>query len=135
MSNILTEENIFRFTDKCTLNYVEFEKQDHVTWINSHYVDPDNCKLFMLLLKSSFEKMELVGCTEYNQLVLQTDWDDFLCENNEWSIVEKYSTSLDSQNRQDTHTPELKNTLLIKCNIKVANELVIDGFLRNNKTF
>jgi hypothetical protein len=120
----MQKDNIFRFTDKCTYSFVEFEKSDLITWINSHYVDPDNCKLFMLLLKSSFDDMKLVGCTEYRQLVLQTDWDDFLSENKEWSIVEKYESG-----------GEVPATMLVSCNIDVANELVIDGFLRNNKTF
>ncbi len=120
----MSKDKIFRFTDKCTCNFVEFEKSDFATWINTHYIDPDNCKLFMLLLKSSFDNMKLTGCTEYHQLVLQTDWDDFLGENKEWSIIEKYESN-----------EYIPATLLVSCHIDVANELVIDGFLRNNKTF
>ncbi len=117
----MENKNIFRFGDKCTDSFIEFEKSDFSTWINSHYVDSDNCKLFMLLLKSSFEKMKKHGCTEFQQLVLETDWNDFLCENSEWTILEKYPGDKD-----------IPSTLLIKCNIDIAHELVIDGFLRNN---
>jgi hypothetical protein len=118
------EQNIFRFVDKCTDSFIEFEKYENTTWINTHYVDPDNCKLFLLLLKSSLEAMKDQKCTEFKQLVLETDWNDFLGENSEWTIVEK--------------CPGYENiptTLVIKCNIDIAHELVIDGFLRNNNTF
>lgn len=132
----MTEENIFRFADKCTYNYIEFEKSENITWITSQYVDPDNCKLFMLLLKSSFENMKSKGCTTYQQLVLQSDWDGFLKENKEWVIVEKYDESLnsadDNDNNNNSNHPA---TILISCDIDFATELIIDGFLRNNKTF
>lgn len=119
-------QNIFRFADKATDNFIVFEMNidNKSTWINSHYVDPDNCKLFMLLLKSSLQTMKNKGCQYFEQLVLETDWTDFLCENDEWSIVEKY-VSVD----------DVPETILIKCHIDIAHELIIDGFLRNNKTF
>lgn len=116
--------NIFRFNDKCTDNFIEFEKFEQSTWIVNHYVDPDNCKLFMLLLKSSFENMKNHGCTEFKQLILETEWTDFLCENKEWEIIEKYPG--------DKNSPSV---MMIKCDIDIAHELVIDGFLRNNNTF
>lgn len=116
--------NIFKYTDKCTYNFVEMEKYNESLWINSHYVDPDNCKMFIILLKFAFENMKSKGCTEFQQIVLESDWNEFLHENIEWNIIEKY--------KGNNNVPD---TLLIKCNIDFANELIIDGFLRNNKTF
>lgn len=118
----MSKDNIFKFADKCTDNFIEFEKSDNIAWINHHHVDIANFKLFVLLLKSSFESMKLNGCTEYRQLVLQNEWDDFLKENEEWSVIEKYEK-----------TENVPETLLISCNIDIATELVVDGFLRNNK--
>ena len=117
--------NIFKFADKCTYNFLELEISENKksTWINSHYVDPDNCKLFIILLKSAFEKMKSMGCTNFEQIVTKEDWLNFLNENKEWEVIKTYSDF--------GGVP----AVAIKCNIDIAHELVVDGFLRNNKTF
>lgn len=118
-----TDSNIFRFSDKATDNFIEIERNGNVMWINVHYVDENNCKLFLLLLKTSINKLIKLGCTKFRQLVLKSDWKDFLSENKEWTIVE-----------ENINVGEY-DTLLIECNSSIAHELITDGFLRNNKTF
>jgi hypothetical protein len=112
-----TGNNTIRFTDDATDSFIEMEWYDYKTWVNGHYVDPDNCKLFMLLLKTALLKMKKKGCSKYQQLVLEDDWDAFIKENPEWKIILKYSEM---------------GSLLIECDIDDAPELIIDGFLRNN---
>jgi hypothetical protein len=114
----MENNNIFIFDEKATNNFIEIEINDDIGWVNNHHVDTDNCKMFMLLLKSALNNIKLKGVTIFQQCVLQEDWDDFLSENKEWNIIEKY-----------------ENTLLIACDIDLAHELIIDGFLRNNKTY
>jgi hypothetical protein len=115
------EETIFNFNDKCTENNIEFEKSELVAWINNYNIDPKNCKLFILLLKSSFEEMIKKGCEYYQQIVLESEWDEFIHFNKEWTIINKFD--------------EKPKTLLICCDINIACELIVDGFLRNNNTF
>lgn len=115
-------ENTFRFSDKCTDSFIEFEKHGDITWINSHYVDAKNCKLFMLLLKSSINYMQNEKCLKFQQIVLDSDWNNFLNKNIEWEIIDSFE-----------ETNEIPKTLLIECDIKFACELIIDGFLRNNE--
>ena len=108
--------NTFRFTDEATDSFIEMERSCEFAWINNYYVDPDNCKLFMLLLKTAFSNMKQKECKKYQQLAMKQDWNNFMKENPEWTIV-----------RSDYET------ILVECDIDLAPELIVDGFLRNNK--
>lgn len=116
MSDI-NSDNKLLCSDEATDNYIELEWSKNVCWINNMYVDPDNVKLFFLLIKTSLAKMEKKGCEKYQQLVSVDDWNLFLKENKEWRIL--------SENTEN-------NSLLIECDIKYSHELLIDSLLRNN---
>lgn len=108
-------KKIYKFNDGATNNIIIMEKNVNNVWINSHYIDPDNCKLFILLLKNAFDTIKESGCTKYQQLVLKDDWNNLLKNNKEWKIIKKND-----------------ETLLIECNIDIAAILITDGFLINN---
>lgn len=111
------KNNIIFCSDEATDNYIELEFNNEICWINNLYVDPENVKLFLLLIKSSILKAEKKGCTKYHQLVSSDDWNSFLKYNEEWRIIRS--------NQSD-------GSILIESDIKIASELLIDSFLRNN---
>lgn len=107
------------FSDDATESYIDMERYNDICWINKLFVDPDNQKLFMMLSKTSFLEMKKKGCTKYQQLVSEDDWNLFLKENNEWKILK--------QNNVD-------RSMLIECDITLAHELFMDSLLRNNNS-
>lgn len=123
-----TNPNVYKFSDKCTCNYLEFQisEDKKTTWINSHYLDSDNCKLFIIMLNYALQHMKSLGAIEYEQITDQNEWNDFLSENKEWEIVKTYPNTNDSK---------IPSIIDIKCNINVAYELIVDGFLRNNNVY
>ena len=103
--------------DDLTTNYIEYEYQDNLCWIKMYYVDPDNPKFFIILLKENFSKMKEFGCTKYQQYVSKDDWDNILCSNDKWKKI-KFD--------------EILNAYLIECDIDYATENIVDGFLFKN---
>ena len=114
MISKMSLENIFTFSDKITDNYVEYEKVGSDVWILRHYIDPDNGKLFVMLLKESFTQMKNKGCTRYKQCVSFDDWEKYLKKSEHWNIISQNFT---------------EKTMIIDCDIDWAGTLIIQGLL------
>jgi hypothetical protein len=112
-------DNNFTFSDKITENFIEFRKDGSNLWIEKYFVDPENGKLFAMLLKESFTKMKKKGCKTYMQYVSVEDWENFIKNIPEWKIV-----SLDN----------VKKLMLLSCDINCAPVCIMRGFLDNNET-
>ena len=108
--------NVFIFSEKISKNSIEFEKDGSHTWINSHYLDPDNGKLFVVLLSESCIEMKKKGCKILLHLVSSDDWNSFVKNTPGWSVIK--------HNKQE-------NTTLLGCSIDNAPYCVFDGIFRN----
>lgn len=83
------------------------------TMMNS-YIDTEEIKLFIMLLDASIEDLKTTYSCEYiSQMVSESDWNDFLSDDNRWSITEK---------NNDEHL------LIIKCTIQNASACITRGF-------
>lgn len=100
------------FSDKITENFIEFKIDGDCAWIEKYYIDPDNGKLFMMLLKESFIKMKENGCKFHMQYVSIDEWENGIKNIEGWSID---SVSDDS--------------ILIKCDIDMAPICIANGLL------
>ena len=110
-----TDKNIFVFCDKISDNFIVFRKDEKDVWIDKYYVDPDNGKLFVMLLKDSFGKMKCEGCNTYKQFVNVDEWESFLKNISGWKIL-----SQDNEN----------NTILLSCTIDDAPICITNGLLK-----
>jgi hypothetical protein len=108
-------KNIFVFCDKISDNYIVFRKDGKDVWIDKYYVDPDNGKLFVILLKDSFEKMKRKGCETYKQIVDADEWESFLKNIFGWEII-----SQDNENK----------TILLSCTIDDAPICITNSLLK-----
>ncbi len=107
----------FTFSDKITDNYIVIEKDKNICWIDKYYVDGDNGKLFVVLIKESLNTMKKEGCDTFVQHVDENYWNSFLKSNKKWKIL----------NNSDNH--DFENGIVhICCNINDAAECVISGF-------
>jgi len=104
--------NIFRFTEKLTTNIINFSKSGKIALIDDYYVDPENGKSFVILLKSSFATMKKNGCIAYRQTVSTHDWENFLRNDTNWKIIKQY-----------------EDIVTIECDIDSAPECIIGGFI------
>lgn len=103
----------FKFFDKITDNYIEFRIDGNCAWIERYYVDNDNGKMFIMLLKESFLEMKKKGCSCHMQYVSAEEWDKSIKNVEGWEIV-----SVDSS-----------NIMLIKCDIDIAPICIADGLM------
>jgi hypothetical protein len=101
----------FTFSDKITDNYVVIKMDRNICWMDKYYVDSDNGKLFIVILKEAFDKMKKQKCDTFIQHVDENDWDCFLKSDNRWKV-------LNNEN----------GIVHISCNINDALECIISGF-------
>ena len=107
------DHNIFRFTQKHSDNVILFSKLGKTAYIDNYYVQPENGKSFVILLKSSFATMKKNGCNYYSQTISREDWENYLKDNDEWKIIKEY-----------------EDIMTIACDIDAASECIVDGFLK-----
>jgi hypothetical protein len=104
------------FEDSCTKNFINFivSENNKECQIIDYYVDEDNSKIFIILLRDSFEQMKHSGCEKFIQTITVSDFDNLYKNDNdnEFVIVSR---------------DELYVT--ISCNIDYAPTHIAKGFL------
>ena len=101
----------FTFSDKLTDNYVVMEINKNICWIDKYYVDSENGKLFVVLIKEALNNMKNQKCDTFVQYVDENEWNIFLKNNKKWKF-------LNNEN----------GIVYISCNIDDAAECIIYGF-------
>lgn len=114
----MTTQKIFSFSNKNTNNSVEFEKDGDIVWITHYNVDEDNGKLFVLLLRESFDKMKKLGCKYHNQCIGVEEWDTHISAIKHWTVIEK-----------------LEDKIIIQTPIDYAATCIITGFVGDLESF
>jgi hypothetical protein len=100
----------------CTMSdsYLIYKVNESIAMMMSSYIDDDEIKMFVMLLDSSIQDLKQVyKCDYLSQMVSNTDWKDFLCSDNRWSIVDE---------------KEDEGVLIIKCDINNACACILNGF-------
>jgi hypothetical protein len=100
----------FVYEDECN-NIILSGKKD-VIYIDEYKIVESKGKLFVLLIKKAFDELSKVGYKKHQQYVSNEDWNSFLCNKEEWKVLEKDNLSV-----------------LIECNIEYAAKLIIESFL------
>jgi len=111
------DTNIFVFCDKISDNFITFRKNNEDVWIDRYYVDQENGKLFVMLLKDSFQKMKDKGCKIYKQYVSADEWESFLKNISGWEVLLHHDND---------------NVILIACTIDDAPTCIVNGLLIDN---
>jgi len=77
----------FRYIDKSTDNFILMGYEGTICCIDKYYIDPENGKLFIVLLKRAIDDMKNKGCRIFVQHVTKYDWDNFLKSNDSWEKI------------------------------------------------
>ena len=80
----------FTYNNKSTENYISMRISEQTCWIDHYYVDPENGKLFVVLLKEAIKDMKEKKCNTFSQYVSENDWDNFLKSNNIWKKINDF---------------------------------------------
>jgi hypothetical protein len=104
------------FKDPCTKNFIHFivSGNNKECQIIDYYVDENNSKIFIILMKNSFEQMKKSGCEKLIQTITVSDY-DMLYKND--TDVEFVVIS-----RDDSY-------ITISCDIDYAPTHIAKGFL------
>lgn len=105
----------YSYEENNTNNKLEFTvDNNNVIWINNYYVDPENVKLFVVMLKNAFNTIiSNHKCDMYMQYVSCDDW-NHIKGNDNWKICK---------------SDDALGIKLISCNASVAPQCILDGFL------
>ena len=112
----MTLPSVFVYCDKMTDNYIEIIKENNIVYIQKHYIDPDNGKLFVVLLKEAFRDMKDKGSIMYRQYVEKYEWEIILKYVDGWRVVET------SKN----------DTILLECDIDDASYCIMEGIMTHD---
>lgn len=95
-------------------NYIRYRIDGKTLWIENYNIDENDIKAFFVILKSSINELEMLGCQKLRQWVKKHEWEKFLKE--KWKLVE-----------------EDQEYNLIECEILCAPMLIGDGLMEANK--
>jgi hypothetical protein len=103
--------NSYTFDDEYQ-NLIKMYGENESIYIDYFNINPKNGKMFVILLKKSFDTVITDGYTKHRQYVKLQDWDDFLCKKIEWMIIKNDG-----------------DALLIECDIEFAVHLIVEAFM------
>ncbi len=79
--------SIYIYCDKMTDNYIEICIIDDYAIMQKHFIDSDNGKLFVSLLKEAFSDIKTKGAVVYRQYVMKNEYTDIIKNVVGWKLV------------------------------------------------
>jgi hypothetical protein len=105
---------MYVYCDKLTDNYIEMIIKDDCSYIQKHYIDPDNGKLFVSLLKEAFDDIKKKGITIYRQYVLKDEYSTIIKNVIGWTIIDD---------------DEDDDVVILECSVDDAPLCIVQGLL------
>lgn len=105
------------YSDNVSDSFIEMYVDDNdYAWIISNYIDPENGKMYVLLLKEAITNtINKYKAKKYRQYVQKSDWESFIKYVDGWNIINMEN-----------------DILLIECDINSAAACIIESMLKNN---